>query len=153
MLQMVVFPKYNNLALCSVDFFFLEKEKIKLILEDLDFQTILLQEKNQDPGFQSAFQLVVWEFHLYKSFCVAIFAPLNTKGINIPCSLTFHMSHVTSLRSLNLQDKVLLVLQICAHISLVPVLQGPPNLLPTGLHDYSSFSHIPKLMTWFTHIA
>lgn len=37
MLQMVVFPKYNNLALCSVDFFFFEKEKIKLILEDLDF--------------------------------------------------------------------------------------------------------------------
>ena len=26
MLQMVVFPKYNNLALCSVDFFFGEGE-------------------------------------------------------------------------------------------------------------------------------
>ena len=45
---------------------------------------------NYDPGFQSAFQPVVWEFHLYKSFCVAIFAPLNTTGINTPCFLAFH---------------------------------------------------------------
>lgn len=55
MLQMAVFPKYNNLALHSVDLFLEEEKIICLILVGLDFYTILVREKIRDLAFNQLF--------------------------------------------------------------------------------------------------
>lgn len=142
---MVVFPKYNNLALCSVDFFFGEGDN-KINIGRSWFLDYITEGKNYDPGFQSAFQPVVWEFHLYKSFCVAIFAPLNTTGINTPCFLAFHKGACHKSKVLeSVGWCITCPLVLCPHLP-CPCAAGTPKSPANRAHwlFIPLSAHIPK---------